>query len=78
MDNQGLSNQEQRRYKQQILLPGFGEKGQEKLRKSKVIVIGAGGIGTAVLQYLSAAGIGEIGICDNSIIEESDFSPYFW
>ncbi len=73
MDKQVLSNQEQRRYKHQILIPGFGETGQEKLRNSKVIVIGAAGIGTAALQYLSAAGIGEIGICDNSIIEESDF-----
>ena len=73
MDNPVLSNQEQRRYKHQILLPGFGEIGQEKLRNSKVILIGADGIGTAALQYLSAAGIGEIGICDNSTIAESDF-----
>jgi adenylyltransferase/sulfurtransferase len=73
MDNPGLSNQELRRYKRQILLPEFGETGQQKLRNAKVILIGAGGIGTAALQYLSAAGIGEIGICDNSIIEESDF-----
>jgi len=68
-----LSNQEIRRYKKQILVPDFGEAGQEKLKKSRVIVIGAGGMGTAALQYLASAGVGEIAICDNSIIEESDF-----
>jgi len=73
MNFQPLSNQELRRYQRQIIIPGFGEPGQQKLTNSRVIVIGAGGIGNAVLQYLSAAGIGEIGICDNSIIDESDF-----
>jgi molybdopterin/thiamine biosynthesis adenylyltransferase len=73
MDQYALSNQELRRYKRQISLAGFGVPGQEKLQKSKVIVIGAGGIGIAALQYLAASGIGELGICDNAIIEEASF-----
>jgi len=73
MNNKLLSNQELRRYKKQILLPGIGEKGQEKIKASKILVIGAGGIGTSALQYLASAGVGELGICDNEIIEEENF-----
>ena len=53
------------RYNRQIILPEIGEKGQEKLAKAKVLVIGAGGLGAAVLPYLAAAGVGEIGIADH-------------
>jgi sulfur-carrier protein adenylyltransferase/sulfurtransferase len=73
MDSQLLSNQELRRYRRQIMIPGIGESGQEKLKKSKVIIIGAGGIGTSALQYLAVSGVGELGICDNNIIEEENF-----
>jgi molybdopterin/thiamine biosynthesis adenylyltransferase len=73
MESQLLSNQELRRYRRQIILPGIGVSGQEKLKKSKVIVIGAGGIGTSALLYLAASGVGELGICDNTIIEEENF-----
>jgi adenylyltransferase/sulfurtransferase len=60
------------RYFRQITLPQVGNVGQEKLLKSKVLVIGAGGLGCAVLPYLVAAGIGEIGIVDGDRIEESN------
>ncbi|OMQ11684.1 HesA/MoeB/ThiF family protein [[Flexibacter] sp. ATCC 35103] len=60
------------RYNRQIILPEIGEIGQEKLSKAKVLVIGAGGLGTSILPYLAAAGVGEIGIADDDIIEISN------
>ena len=57
------------RYNRQIILSEVGEKGQKKLTQAKVLIIGAGGLGTAILPYLAAAGIGEIGIIDNDAIE---------
>ncbi len=63
---------ESTRYNRQIILPEIGEEGQLKLAKSKVLVIGAGGLGAAVLPYLAAAGVGEIGIVDDDAIEISN------
>jgi len=60
------------RYIRQITLPQVGESGQQKLMNSNVLVIGAGGLGCAVLPYLAAAGIGKIGIIDGDKIEESN------
>mgnify|MGYP003551287910 CR=1 FL=1 len=57
------------RYSRQLMLPEVGLKGQEKFKNAKVLVIGAGGLGCPVLQYLSAAGIGTIGIVDFDTIE---------
>ncbi|MGO4773359.1 molybdopterin-synthase adenylyltransferase MoeB [Flavobacterium sp. W22_SRS_FK3] len=60
------------RYNRQIMLPEIGEDGQYKLSKAKVLIIGTGGLGAAILPYLAAAGVGEIGIVDDDIIEVSN------
>ncbi|GAC1422163.1 MAG: HesA/MoeB/ThiF family protein [Flavisolibacter sp.] len=57
------------RYSRQMLLPEIGFTGQEELKAAKVLVVGAGGLGCPLLQYLSAAGVGTIGIIDFDKIE---------
>ncbi len=64
-----LTEEELNRYSRQLMLPGFGLEGQTKLKKSRVLMIGAGGLGCPVLQYLCAAGVGTIGIIDFDKIE---------
>ncbi len=59
-------------YRRQMILPNFGEEGQLILKNSQVLVIGAGGLGSAVLPYLAAAGVGTIGICDFDRVEMSN------
>lgn len=65
-----LSNLEQRRFHRHIILPEIGTEGQRLLKKASVLVVGAGGLGAPVLQYLAAAGIGRIGIMDDDKVEE--------
>lgn len=60
------------RYSRHIILPEVGGKGQEKLNDAKVLVIGAGGLGSPVSLYLAAAGIGTIGIVDNDAVDLSN------
>jgi molybdopterin/thiamine biosynthesis adenylyltransferase/rhodanese-related sulfurtransferase len=57
------------RYNQQMILRGFGEPAQQKLKHARVFVAGAGGLGCAALQYLAAAGIGTIGIADDDVVQ---------
>jgi adenylyltransferase/sulfurtransferase len=57
------------RYNRQVILPEIGEEGQAKLKKAKVLVIGAGGLGCPILQYIATAGVGTIGIVDFDKIE---------
>ena len=61
-------NKSYERYQRQMLLKEIGEAGQQKLLQSKVLVIGAGGLGCPALQYLAAAGIGTIGIADDDVV----------
>ena len=60
------------RYNRHIILSDVGQQGQDKLSDAKVLVVGAGGLGCPVLQYLTAAGIGTLGIIDFDIVEESN------
>ena len=61
-----------KRYSRHIILPEVGGKGQEKLLKSKVLVIGAGGLGSPSIYYLAAAGVGTIGIVDFDVVDYSN------
>jgi molybdopterin/thiamine biosynthesis adenylyltransferase len=69
-----LSQKELRRYCIQINNTQIGLAGQEKIKKYRILVIGAGGKGSAILQNLSIMGVGKLGISDNSFIEEIDLS----
>lgn len=69
-----LSNEEKERYQRQIHIEVFGEKAQLALKNSKVLVIGAGGLGSPILYYLVAAGIGTVGICDYDIVSLSNLN----
>lgn len=60
------------RYSRQLALPGFGERGQGRLASSRVLVIGAGGLGSTVIPALAAAGVGTIGIIDDDRVELSN------
>jgi len=60
------------RYSRHVLLPQIGELGQRRLRRARVCVVGAGGLGAPVLQYLAAAGVGRIGVVDFDEVDESN------
>jgi molybdopterin/thiamine biosynthesis adenylyltransferase len=69
---QALTQDEIERYRRHILLPEIGGTGQQKLKNARVLVIGAGGLGAPVLEYLAAAGIGTIGIVDDDRVSLSN------
>jgi molybdopterin/thiamine biosynthesis adenylyltransferase len=60
-----LSSEETRRYARHLVLKGFGGTAQQKLKAARVLVIGAGGLGSPALAYLAAAGVGTLGIIDH-------------
>jgi molybdopterin-synthase adenylyltransferase len=64
-----LSEEQFRRYARHLILDEVGEEGQEKLLQSRVLVVGAGGLGSPLLMYLAAAGVGTIGIVDNDRVD---------
>jgi len=61
-----------KRYSRQIILPEVGGRGQRKLLASRVLVLGAGGLGSSAIAYLAAAGVGTLGIIDNDLVEISN------
>jgi len=67
-----LSDSQKRRYARHIILPEVGVEGQKRLLASKVLCIGAGGLGSPVLMYLAAAGVGEIGIVEFDHVDETN------
>ena len=67
-----FSKEELERYSRHLILPEFHMEGQKKLKNSSVLVVGSGGLGSPLMLYLAAAGVGKIGIVDNDHIEESN------
>ncbi len=67
-----LSEQEIQRYKRHLLLPEMGTEGQFALKNARVLVIGAGGLGNAVLPYLAAAGVGDVTVVDKDVVDISN------
>jgi len=67
-----LSKDEISRYSRHLLIPDVGMEGQKRLKNSKVLVIGAGGLGSPALLYLAAAGVGTLGIIDFDVVDESN------
>jgi len=72
MTIQKLSKAEKALYERHLAIPEIGEKGQLALKASSVIIIGAGGLGSASAMYLAAAGIGRLGIVDSDVVEVSN------
>jgi adenylyltransferase/sulfurtransferase len=69
-----LTLEERQRYDRQIMIPGLGESGQEKLKKARVVIAGSGGLGSPIALYLTAAGVGTLRIIDNDIVELSNLN----
>lgn len=67
-----LNSQQYERYSRQVSLAEIGEAGQGRLLQAKVLVIGAGGLGCPILQYLAAAGVGHLGIADDDLVSLSN------
>ncbi len=67
-----LSAEELERYQRHIILHEIGGAGQQKIKQARILIIGAGGLGTPILHYLAAAGIGKIGIVDDDIVSLSN------
>jgi sulfur-carrier protein adenylyltransferase/sulfurtransferase len=72
MQNITFSKEELERYSRHLIIPEFNIEGQRKLKAAKVLVIGTGGLGSPLLLYLTAAGVGTIGILDFDVVDESN------
>ena len=67
-----FTKEELARYNRHIIIPGFGMEAQQKLKKARVLVIGSGSLGSPVLLYLAAAGVGTLGIVDFDVVDDSN------
>jgi adenylyltransferase/sulfurtransferase len=67
-----MSNELNKRYIRQIKVPDFGEAGQQRMAQAKVLVVGAGALGCPVLMYLTAAGVGTVGVLDSDEVDETN------
>src|SRR5688572_13228857 len=72
VNSSGLTREQRNRYSRHTLLPEVGVDGQLKLLDSKVLLLGAGGLGAPTALYLAAAGVGTIGIVDDDVVDESN------
>ena len=69
---EGLTSEQRERYSRHTMLPEFGVEGQVKLLNSKVLLLGAGGLGSPTALYLAAAGVGTLGLVDDDVVDESN------
>jgi molybdopterin-synthase adenylyltransferase len=69
-----LTPEEKQRYDRQIMIPGVGVSGQEKLKRARIVIAGTGGLGSPISFYLTAAGVGTLRIIDNDIVELSNLN----
>ena len=65
------------RYMRQTIFPGIGLRGQERLAAARILVVGAGGLGSPVVTYLARAGVGSIGVVDDDVVEVSNLHRQF-
>ena len=72
LSNHMLTPEEKIQYHRHLILDKVGTEGQEKLKEAKVLVVGAGGLSCAILQYIVAAGVGTVGIIDHDVIDQSN------
>lgn len=74
MPGQGLTDYDRRRYDRQMLISGFGEAGQRKLKGSRALVAGCGGLGSPIATYLAVAGVGSLVIADMDVVDLSNLN----
>ncbi|MBW3621408.1 MAG: ThiF family adenylyltransferase, partial [Actinobacteria bacterium] len=67
-----LTRDEIARYSRHLIIPEVGMEGQERLKASRVLLVGTGGLGSPLALYLAAAGVGTIGIVDNDVVDASN------